>query len=81
MEVTINKQAKSGWDGPGFYIVDGDPECEALWYFTHESSVDGDACGVCIVGPDGFPGITFGKGFNVRGLRKLRPGETITIEP
>ena len=80
MEVTINKQAKCGWDGPGFYVVHDDPDHDGwLFYLTHKNS-DGDAYGVCIVEANGFPGTHLGE-INVVGMRKLQPGETITIEP
>jgi len=82
MEVTINKVAKSGWDGPGFYVMADDPDCKALWYLTYKDPEDNwSADGACIVTPEGYPGELVGTGFNTIGLRKLGPEETITIKP
>jgi len=91
MKVTVNKQeVKTGWDGPGFYVVADDPDCKALWYFAdltshysmlHQESHEMGAAGVCIVDRNGEPGEKFLRSYNVKIMRKLGPGETITIEP
>ena len=82
MKATVkNQEVKTGWEGPGFYVVHDDPDHDGwLFYLTHESDVDGEACGVTIVEHDGIQGTYFGQ-INMEGMRKLGPGETITIEP
>jgi len=82
MKVAIDKVTKTGWDGPGFYIIDNDPDHDGyLFYLTHKhSDAEWSAWGVCIVDYNGIPGTNFQE-FDLVGMRKLGPGETITIEP